>query len=245
VLALFALQITCPAHGRDLTVFAAASLKNALDEVSRQYGHDIGSRVSISYAASSTLAKQIEQGAPADIFISADLGWMDYVAKRNLIKPGSRVSLLRNEIVLIAPAKSAAKIEIKPGLPLGGLLGKNRLAMADPDYVPAGKYGKAALQKLGVWNSVSARIARGENVRAALNFVSRGEAPLGIVYRTDAAADKSVRIVAVFPPETHPPIVYPAALLKAGTHPGAAKFFGFLKSAAAAKIFAEHGFVPY
>lgn len=238
--------VTATAGAQDLTVLAAASLKNALDEVSLQYRLPQGGKISISYAGSSALARQIENGAPADIFISADRDWMDYVEKRGLIRSDSRVNLLRNDIVLIAPAGSKASIEIKPGFPLSTLLGGNgRLAMADPDYVPAGKYGKAALEKLGVWPSVAGKIARAENVRAALNFVSRGEAPLGIVYRTDAAADRKVRIVAVFPADTHPPIVYPAALLKGARDPGASMFFEFLNSAQARGIFRKHGFMPY
>ncbi|HSN40313.1 MAG TPA: molybdate ABC transporter substrate-binding protein, partial [Burkholderiales bacterium] len=146
---------------------------------------------------------------------------------------------------LIAPAGSVAKVEIRPGFPLAVLLGNDRLAMADPDHVPAGKYGKAALENLGVWPSVAGKIARAENVRAALNFVSRGEAPLGIVYRTDAAADGRVRIVAVFPAAAHPPIVYPAALLKGAKGPGAVRFFDFLRSSQARDIFRQHGFMPY
>lgn len=237
--------LTATAGAQNITVLAAASLKNALDEVSGQYRLPQDQKIAISYAASSALARQIENGAPADIFISADLDWMDYVEKRGLIRTDSRVNLLRNEMVLIAPADSKALVEIKPGFPLSILLGGGRLAMADPDYVPAGKYGKAALEKLGVWSSVSGKIARAENVRAALNFVSRGESPLGIVYRTDAAADRKVRIVAVFPADTHPPIVYPAALLKGARDPGASMFFEFLNSAQARGVFRKHGFVPY
>jgi molybdate transport system substrate-binding protein len=237
----------CPPAGQaqTLTVLAAASLKNALDEVAAQYQKRSGEKAAISYAASSALAKQAESGAPADIFISADLDWMDYLEKRNLLKAGSRTNLLRNEIVLIASADSKAAIAIGPRFPLAALLGGGRLAMGDPDHVPAGKYGKAALEALDVWSSVSSKIARGENVRAALNFVARGEAPLGIVYRTDAAADKNVRIVGAFPANTHPPIVYPAALLSEGKSPTAERFFLFMKSQEAAGIFRKHGFVPY
>ena len=187
----------------------------------------------------------MESGAPADIFISADLDWMDYVEKRSLVKAGTRTNLLRNEIVLIAPADSKAFFDIGPKFPLAKLLGDGRLAMGDPDHVPAGKYGKAALEALEVWPSVANRIARAENVRAALNFVARGEAPFGVVYRTDAAAEKNVRIVGAFPGNTHPPIVYPAALLSGGKSPGAEKYFQFLKSTAAQAIFRKHGFVPY
>lgn len=233
------------AQARDVIVFAAASLKNALDEVEAKNQKRTGEKAVISYAASSALAKQVENGAPADIFISADLDWMDYLEKRNLLKAGSRSSLLRNEIVLIAPADSKASIAIGPRFPLAALLGNRRLAMADPDHVPAGKYGKAALERLEVWPSVSDRIARAENVRAALNFVSRGEAPFGIVYRTDAAADKKVRIVGAFPASSHPPIIYPAGMLTEGKSPAAEKYFQFIKSAEAQAIFKKHGFVPY
>jgi molybdate transport system substrate-binding protein len=233
------------ADAQQLTVLAAASLKNALDEVAQHYPQRRILKIAVSYAGSSALARQIENGAPADIFISADRDWMDYVEKRGLIRIASRVNLLRNELVLIAPAASAVQVELVPGLALAPLLGKDRLAMADPDYIPAGKYGKAALETLGVWRSVAGKIARAENVRAALNFVSRGEAPLGIVYRTDAAADRKVRIVAVFPADTHPPVVYPAALLAAARDPSAALFFEFLQSAQAQVIFNKHGFVPY
>jgi molybdate transport system substrate-binding protein len=169
---------------------------------------------------------------------------MDYLEKRNLLKAGTRTNLLRNEIVLIASADSKASFAIGPRFPLAALLGDGRLAMGDPDHVPAGKYGKAALEALDVWSSVSSKIARGENVRAALNFVARGEAPFGIVYRTDAAADKNVRIVGAFPANSHPQIIYPAALLSGGRSPAAEKFFQFLKSQEAAGIFKKHGFVP-
>lgn len=237
--------LTATAGAQNLTVLAAASLKNALDEVSLQYRPPQNRKILISYAASSALARQIENGAPAGIFISADRDWMDYVEKRGLIRAGSRVDLLRNDIVLIAPQSSTVNVVIKPGFPLAALIGNNRLAMADPDFVPAGKYGKAALMTLGVWPAVAEKIARAENVRAALNFVTRGEAPLGIVYRTDAMADRKVRIVGVFPAATHPPIVYPAALLKAAQGPDPAAFFGFLQSAPAQKIFRKYGFMPY
>ena len=241
----FAAHAACADAPQKLTVFAAASLKNALDEAGRQYEQRSGNKVINSYAASSALARQIENGAPADLFISADTDWMDHVEKRNLLKPGTRINLLRNEIVLIAPAASAVAVEIKRNFPLAQLLGDNRLAMADPDSVPAGKYGKAALQALGVWPSVANKVARAENVTAALLFVSRAEAPLGIVYRTDAVSDKRVRIVGAFPAGTHPPVVYPAALLVSGKSPNAAKFFEYLKSGSAMEIFRKHGFMPY
>jgi molybdate transport system substrate-binding protein len=233
------------AQAQNLTILAAASLKNALDEVAAQHQKRSGEKAAISYASSSALAKQAGGGAQADVFISADLAWMDYVEKLNGLKPGSRVNLLRNEIVLIAPAASKAAFTIGPRFPLAKLLGDGRLAVGDPDHVPAGKYAKAALESLEVWPTVADKLARGENVRAALNFVSRGEAPFGIVYRTDAAADSKVRIVGAFPASSHPPIVYPAAMLAAGKSADAEKFSQFLKSPEAAGIFRKHGFVPY
>jgi molybdate transport system substrate-binding protein len=226
----------------DVLVFAAASLKNALDDAAGAFERQGGGKVTVSYAASSALAKQIESGAPADIFISADSDWMDYVEQRHLIKPETRRDLLGNRLVLVAPAASDVKVEIKPDFPLAALLGDGRLAIADPDAVPAGKYGKAALGKLGVWPSVADKLARAENVRAALFFVSRGEVPLGIVYQTDAASDPGVKTVAVFPNETHPPIVYPIAMTAGGKSAEAARFLAFLESAAAKPIFEKQGF---
>lgn len=230
------------AAAKDVVVFAAASLKNALDEASAAYEREAGVKALISYAASSTLAKQVESGAPADLFISADLDWMDYLQKRDLIKPETRLTLLGNKLVLIAPVSSTAQIEIQPGFALADLLGNERLAMADPGAVPAGKYGKAALEKLGVWASVAAKMAPTEDVRAALLLVSRGETPLGIVYATDAAADKGVRIVAAFPEDSHPPIVYPAAELTTTANPAATGFLEFLKSDRARPFFERQGF---
>ncbi|MGB5950549.1 MAG: molybdate ABC transporter substrate-binding protein [Parvibaculum sp.] len=230
------------AAGTPPLVFAAASLKEALDAVTAEWAHETGKTVRISYAGSSLLAKQIGQGAPADLFISADLDWMDYLDARHLLKAKSRIDLLGNRLVLVAPKGSAVSLTIAPGVDLAHALGTGRLAMADTRAVPAGKYGKAALEKLGVWASVENRIAQAENVRAALAFVARGEAPLGIVYRTDALAEPAVRIVAVFPEDTHPPIVYPAALTAASRNEDAAAFLGFLSSARAGKIFKAHGF---
>jgi molybdate transport system substrate-binding protein len=227
---------------RDLVVFAAASLKNALDDIKTQYERETGKHITISYAASPTLAKQIEAAAPADIFISADLDSMNYLDERKLIKPGSRVDLLGNSIVLIAPANSTVSMTIGSNFPLASLLGNGRLAMADPNSVPAGKYGKAALEKLGVWPAVADRIAPAENVRAALLLVSRGECPLGIVYRTDATADPGVKVIATFPPDTHPPIIYPMALVASSTNPDADAFATNLRSPSAAKLFEKQGF---
>ncbi len=236
------LALVSAAMAKDVVVFAAASLKNALDDASAAYEKESGVEALISYAASSTLAKQVESGAPADIFISADLDWMDYLQKRNLIKSDTRVTLLGNKLVLIAPTSSTATIEITPGFALASLLGSEHLAMADPSAVPAGKYGKAALEKLGVWSAVSSKVAPAADVRSALLLVSRGEAPLGIVYATDAAADKGVRIVAAFPEDTHPPIVYPAALLASSDNPSAAAFLDYLKSDKARPFFERQGF---
>jgi molybdate transport system substrate-binding protein len=231
------------AQGRDLLVFGAASLKNALDDADAQYQRDAGHKVVVSYGASSALAKQIENGAPADIFISADLDWMDYVAEHKLIKPETRFNLLGNKLVLIAPADSRINLTIAPNFPLAQALGNDRLAMAEPSAVPAGKYGKAALEALGVWASVANKIAPAQDVRATLLLVSRGEAPLGIVYQTDAAADKGVKIVGAFPESTHPPIIYPIAVTTASTNPDTAAYIGFLKSPAAKPAFEKQGFV--
>lgn len=230
------------AQGQKLIIFAAASLKDALDEVNTAYQHEKGQDTATSYAASSTLAKQIEAAAPADVFISADLDWMDYLAKRNLIKPETRANLLGNRLVLIAPANSATKLGIAPNFPLAQALGNGRLAIGDPNGVPAGRYGKAALESLGVWSSVADRLAPAENVRATLALVSRGEAPLGIVYQTDANSDKGVQIVGTFPENTHPPIIYPIAVVAGSTNPGAPGYVAFLKSPAARPIFEKQGF---
>ena len=229
-------------QGDDLVIFAAASLKNALDAASAQWQKETGKAAKISYAASSALAKQIEQGAPAQMFISADLDWMDYLAGKNLIKADTRSNFLGNRIVLIAPKDKVQPIEIKSGFDLGKILGDGRLSMANIDSVPAGKYGKAALEKLGVWPSVSGRIAQAENVRAALLLVSRGETPAGIVYQTDAAADPAVAIIGTFPGDSHPPIIYPIALTANAEHPDAAAFLAYLKSGKAKPFFEAQGF---
>jgi molybdate transport system substrate-binding protein len=230
------------AQGNDVVIFAAASLKNALDDIAGQWRHATGKKAVISYAASNTLIKQIEQGAPADIFISADLDWMHYGEQQNLIKPDSRFNLLGNRLVLIAPKDSSVSANIQPGFDLAALLKGGRLAMGNADAVPAGKYGKAALEKLGIWNSVKDKIAQAESVRAALLFVSRGEAPLGIVYQTDAAADPSVKVIGTFPENTHPPIIYPIASTKESTNPDALAFLNYLRSPAARAAFERQGF---
>ncbi len=230
------------AQSKDVVVLAAASLKNALDDASAAWTKETGKATKIAYAASSQLAKQIEAGIPADLFISADVPWMDYVAARKLIKPASRSDFLGNEIVLIAGKDSKVELKIDKGFALSAALGDGRLAMANIDAVPAGKYGKASLEALGVWPSVADRVAQAENVRMAMTLVSRGEAPLGIVYRTDAAADPNVRIVGTFPANSHPPVVYPMALLASSTNPDAEAFAAFLKSAAARPFFEKQGF---
>jgi molybdate transport system substrate-binding protein len=234
-LAALALALVAPAHAQ--TVFAAASMKNALDEVSMHFP----SKVILSYGASSALARQIENGAPADVFVSADLDWMDYLEKKGLLAPGTRRNLLGNRLVLIAPANEPVKLQPAPGFPILKILGNGRIALAEPNSVPAGKYAKAALEKLGVWNGVSHRVAAAENVRAALALVARGEAPLGVVYETDAKAEPGVMVAGVFPPESHPPIVYPAAVLTRAKG-AAAPFLEFLSSPRARAIFEKHGF---
>ena len=242
LLAWGSVQSPARAQGGDVVIFAAASLKNALDAINAEWQKETGKKAVISYAASSALAKQIEQGAPAQVFISADLDWMDYLAGKNLIKADTRSNLLGNRIVLIAPKDKAQPVEIKPGFDLAKVLGDGRLSMANIDSVPAGKYGKAALEKLGVWGSVANKVAQAENVRAALLLVSRGETPAGIVYQTDAAADPNVKIIGTFPEDTHPPIIYPIAITASATHPDAAAFLAYVKSAKAKPLFEAQGF---
>jgi len=230
------------AQDKDVLIFAAASLKNALDEIAAQWQRETGKKTKISYAASNTLIKQIEQGAPAEMFISADLDWMNYGQEKNLIKPDTRSNLLGNRLVLVAPKDSTATVNLQPGLDIAALLKGGRLAMGNVDAVPAGKYGKAALEKLGAWDGVKDKIAQTDNVRAALLLVSRGEAPFGIVYQTDAAADPAVKIIGTFPENTHPPIIYPIALTKESTNADAQAFLNYLKSPAARAKFERQGF---
>ncbi|MDK9695783.1 MAG: molybdate ABC transporter substrate-binding protein [Siculibacillus sp.] len=224
------------------TVFAAASMKTALDEVGALWTAKTGKKAIVSYASSSALAKQMEQGAPADVFVSADIPWMDHVASKNLIRPETRTDLLGNELVLVAPAPTNEKIALAPGVDLAAMIGDGKLATGDPASVPAGKYAKAALEKLGVWNEVRPKIAGAENVRAALTLVARGEAKYGIVYSTDARAEPKVAVIGVFPKDGHPPIVYPAAITKDSTHPDAAAYLAFLKGPEAMKVFLGQGF---
>lgn len=231
---------TTPVAAQPVTVFAAASLKNALDEVGREYAK-AGGEARFSYAASSAIARQIEQGAPADIYVSADTDWMDYLADRRLIVAASRRNLLTNRLALIAPADSRVSLRIARGMPLARTLGAGRLALAGPD-VPAGRYAKASLTALGVWDTVAGRLAQAENVRMALQYVARGESPLGIVYDTDARVEPRVRIVGLFPASTHPPIVYPAAVTARSRNPEAARFMAFMGGPRAAAVFRRHGF---
>jgi molybdate transport system substrate-binding protein len=236
-LALILAAFGCAACAQSLTIFAAASLSNALAEVAATRAP----RPVISYGASSALARQIENGAPADVFISADLDWMDYVEKKGLLAPGTRKNLLGNRLVLIAPARQPVKLQPAPGFPILKALGKDRIALANPDSVPAGRYAKAAFEKFGVWNQLAGRVAAADNVRAALALVARGETPLGVVYQTDANAEPGVMVAGVFPPGTHPPIVYPVAALKTAK-PGAGAFLELLAGPSARAIFEKHGF---
>lgn len=226
----------------ELLVFAASSLTNVLGELSAEYERRTGVKVTASYAASSVLARQIEAGTKADVFVSADQEWMDYLEARKLIAAGTRRDLAGNRLVLVAPADSQVKLEVAPGFGLAGALAGGRLATGDPDTVPVGKYARAALTKLGVWKDVASRIVPAENVRTALMYVARGEAPLGIVYATDAAVEPKVRIVDVFPADTHDPITYPAAATN-NAQPAARAYLEFLGSEDAKAIWRKSGFV--
>jgi molybdate transport system substrate-binding protein len=230
------------ANAADVTVFAAASLKEAMDDQARQFEAATGNKVIVSYGGSNALAKQIESGAPADIFISADLDWMDYLDQRKLLTSNTRYNLLRNSLVLIAPVSSTSTLKIGPNFGLAAALGSEKLAMANPDSVPAGKYGKSALEFLGVWSAVEKQVARAENVRAALVLVSRGEAPFGIVYRTDALADKGVKVVDTFPPGSHPAIVYPVAQVADSKSTAARALLDFLRAAPGRPAWEKYGF---
>jgi molybdate transport system substrate-binding protein len=240
---MFALLATPTAQAQEtVTMFAAASMKNAIDDINAAFTKATGVRVVTSLAASSALAKQIEQGAPADAFASADLEWMDYVEQKKLIKDGTRVNLLGNKLVLIAPKDSKTdNVTIGPGFDIAKLAGDGRIAVADVRAVPAGKYAKAALERLGGWAAAEPKLASAENVRAALALVGRGEAPLGIVYETDAKVEKNVKIVGYFPEDSHPPITYPVALT-ANSGPEAAQYLAFLRSGVAKTVFETYGF---
>jgi molybdate transport system substrate-binding protein len=235
-------QSAASAQEKGPLVLAAASLQESLNAAADAWSRQGHPRPVLSFAASPALARQIEAGARADLFIAADEPWMDYLAQRKLIVPGTRVSFLTNRLALIAPRASAVRLAIAPGFPLARALGDGRLAMADPAAVPAGRYGKAALEKLGVWRSVSGRIAAAENVRAALALVERGAVPLGIVFATDARAAPDVRLIGLLPAAAHPPITYPVARLASATHPQGEAFRRFLVSKAGKAVFARFGF---
>lgn len=241
-----ALALPGTARAEEITVFAAASLKTALDAIAAVWQADTGNTVVISYGGSPALAKQIQQGAPADLFLSASKAWMDKLAETNLIRPETRKNLLGNTLVLVAAGKGAAPVEIKPGFDLAKLLGGGKLSMAMVDSVPAGQYGKESLEKLGVWAAVKASVAQSENVRAALILVAKGEAPYGIVYASDAIADDAagdrVTVVGTFPADSHKPIVYPGAVLAGSAKPAAAAFLDHLSSEAAGAVFKDQGF---
>lgn len=230
-----------PALAADVTVFGAASLADALKEIAADYQKQSGKQVAVSLAASSVLARQIEASGGADVFISADLDWMDYLDNKNLIQHDTRENLLGNKLVLVAGKDVDTNITVAPHFDLLGALKGGRLAMADPDSVPAGKYGRTALISLGAWNGVVNHVVNAENVRVALAYVARGEAPLGIVYETDAKADSNVKIVGVFPENSHQPILYPAALVK-DAKPDARTFLAYLASPAARAVFEKDGF---
>jgi molybdate transport system substrate-binding protein len=228
-----------------VTVFAAASLTNAVTDIGRIFDDKKQGAVAPSFAASSALARQIEHGAPANVFISADEKWMDYLSKRGFVVRDTVVNLLGNRIVLIAPTNSKLALDVKPGFPLAKILGSGLLAVGDPDHVPAGRYAKAALQKLGVWTDVENKLARADNVRAALALVERGECSVGIVYATDAAISKKVKVLATFPQDSHAPITYPAALVSGKDTPAARSFLDFLKTSEAKAVFEKYGFTVH
>lgn len=243
--AALSLPMFHPARAEDkpVLVFAAASLKESLGKVAEAFKAESGKAVTLSFAASGPLAKQIEAAAPADVFISADTKWMAYLSDKGLTDKATEKPLLGNTLVLIAPKDSAtAEVALAEGFDLAGLLGDGRLAIGEVTSVPAGAYGKAALESLKLFDSVKDKLAQGESVRAALALVSRGEAPLGIVYGTDAAADAGVKVVATFPAGSYPAIVYPVAKIASSTHPDAAAFIAYLQSPAAQAVFAAAGF---
>jgi molybdate transport system substrate-binding protein len=230
------------AEEKSLTVFAAASMKNALDDIDAAYTAKTGVKVAASYAASSVLAKQIDQGAPADIFVSADTDWMDYAAARKTVNEATRTNLLGNSIVLIAPKDSSiGNVTIGPGFDLAKLAGNGKIATGDVSSVPVGKYAKAALEKLGAWQTAAPKFAMAESVRSALTLVARGEATLGIVYATDARVEPGVKIIGTFPADAHPAIIYPVAATMSAD-PRAADYLAFLQSPAAKAIFERYGF---
>ena len=230
------------AAGQDVTVFAAASLTNAFEDIAKAHRAKGGGPVKFSFASSSTLAKQIESGAAADIFASADEQWMDYLAERKLIEPATRSSRLGNALVLITPGTDKRTVDIRPGFDLAGMIGNGKLATGDPAHVPVGRYAQQALTTLAVWNAVASKIARTDNVRAALLLVERGEAPFGIVYATDAAASGKVNIAGAFPADSYLPISYPFAIVAKRDRPEVRSFFEFLYGPEAQAVYRKAGF---
>lgn len=241
-IALCAILAPAGAQAETVLVFAASSLKTALDEIAAGFAEATGHSATVSFAGSSALARQIQLGAPADVFLSANVAWMDMLEADGLIEPGTRRDLLGNALALIAADPQAQPVTLGPGTDLAGLLGEGRLAMALVEAVPAGIYGKAALENLGLWPSLAAQVAQTDNVRAALALVSSGEAPLGVVYTTDALADPSVTVVATFPPDSHPPITYPVAAISGRATPAVRAYLDYLASAAARAVFTRQGF---
>jgi molybdate transport system substrate-binding protein len=240
---LFGVQSRAADSEKAITVFAAASLTNALQDLGDAFTKDTSIPVRFSFAASSALARQIENGSRADMFFSADLEWMDYLQARNLIQPATRHDVLGNQLVLIAPVDSKVSLKIGPHFALAAAVGKSRLATGDPDSVPVGRYAHEALANLGVWDEVAARLVRADSVRSALAFVDRGEAALGIVYETDALIDKNVRVVGMFPADSHMAIIYPVALSR-GARTDAAKFLDYILGPAGDLAFKHYGFTP-
>jgi molybdate transport system substrate-binding protein len=240
---LFGLQSLAAESEKAITVFAAASLTNALQDLGDAFTKDTSIPVRFSFAASSALARQIENGSRADMFFSADVEWMDYLQARNLIQTATRHEVLGNQLVLIAPLDSKVSLKIAPHFALAAAVGKSHLATGDPDSVPVGRYAHEALANLGVWDEIAPRLVRADSVRSALAFVDRGEAALGIVYATDALIDKNVRVVAMFPADSHMPIIYPVALTN-GARADAAKFLDYIRGPAGDLAFRHYGFTP-
>ncbi len=244
LLLLLSMPITAAeVEKHSIVVFAAASLTNVLQELGDRFTKESSIPIKFSFAGSSALAKQIENGAAADVFFSADIEWMDYLQTRKMIQIATRHDVFGNQLVLVAPADSKIELRIGPLFPLAVTLGKGRLATGDPDSVPVGRYAREALTKLGVWHAVENRLVRAENVRSALAFVDRGEAPLGIVYETDALIDKQVRVVDVFPNDSHSPITYPIALTTVAKA-AAAKFLDYVRGPVGDAVFKKYGFIP-
>ncbi|CAA7613659.1 molybdate ABC transporter substrate-binding protein [Magnetospirillum sp. UT-4] len=243
ILAVVAVLVFGPARADEVTVFAAASLTTALDEVGQGFAAATGHRLRPSYAASSALARQIEQGAPAQVFASADLKWMDYLAGKALINPGTRFNLLGNTLVLAAPADSPmARQDLTPATDIAALAGSGRIATGNPDSVPAGLYFRQAMERAGQWGKVQGKLAATDSVRSALAFVERGEVPLGVVYATDAAVSKKVKVVGVFPASMHDSITYPFALVAGRETAAARAFLDYVRGNQAKSVFARHGF---